>query len=108
MPLLCRPDLITWILGLGFFVGSKAIVFSTAPPHPALNASVIIVPFAVGGPAASKNGLGKLIPINVVSNLDIFLSSLRNSCHQKRFSLDAFPKTPALGKILHNTGVIFR
>jgi hypothetical protein len=74
MPLLSRPDLITYTLGLGGSVGSKAIVFSTAPPHPALKALIIIAPLAVGGPAASRNGFGKVTPKNFVSNRDMILT----------------------------------
>ncbi|MCK4790661.1 MAG: hypothetical protein KAV87_43400, partial [Desulfobacteraceae bacterium] len=57
--------------GLGCFVGTNPIVFRTAPPHPALKASIIIALFAVGGPAASTKGLGKLILRNFVFSLSI-------------------------------------
>ena len=61
------PDLNTCTLGLGGFVGTNPIVLRTAPPQPALNASMTISPVAVGGPEASTKGLGNFIPMNSIS-----------------------------------------
>src|SRR5215475_12882626 len=38
------------------------MVFQTAPPHPASNARCTCGPELLGGPDASKNGLGERIP----------------------------------------------
>jgi hypothetical protein len=51
------------------------MVFTTAPPHPALKASTIIAPFAVGGPEARIKGLGNEISMNEVCKLLIDHSS---------------------------------
>src|SRR4051794_38499003 len=42
------------------------IVFHTAPPHPASNARITWSPQLAGGPEASQNGLGDLIPAKLV------------------------------------------
>src|SRR5271155_2061667 len=40
------------------------IVFQTAPPQPASNARMTCPPVLVGGPEASQNGFGLVIPAN--------------------------------------------
>jgi hypothetical protein len=57
------------------------IVFRTAPPHPALKASMTIAPFAVGGPEARIKGFGNVIPKIVVCKLLMHQSS-RNFLQQ--------------------------
>src|SRR4051794_40866068 len=42
------------------------IVFHTAPPHPASNARITWSPQLAGGPEASQNGLGHLMPAKLV------------------------------------------
>src|ERR1700730_12308749 len=44
-------------------IGSP-IVFHTAPPQPASNARITCPAVLVGGPEASQNGLGLVIPAN--------------------------------------------
>jgi hypothetical protein len=52
--------------GLGLEVGSKPIVFRTAPPHPISKAFFTILPFAVVGAEDRMKGLGKAIPRKLV------------------------------------------
>jgi len=54
--------------GLGLEVGSKPIVFNTAPPHPCSKARFTILPFAVVGDEARMKGLGKSIPRNFTAS----------------------------------------
>ena len=51
------------------------MVFRTAPPQLALKASMTMAPFAVGGPAARRNGFGKVMPRNSVINVDMMIST---------------------------------
>jgi hypothetical protein len=61
--------------GLGLEVGSKPIVFKTAPPHPSSKAFFTMLPFAVVGDEARMKGLGKSIPRNLMFSEAIYYHS---------------------------------
>src|SRR5580704_12872364 len=63
------------------------IVFQTAPPQPASNARITCPPVLVGGPEASQNGFGLVIPANftlrsAISRLLSYFSTRRGDPNQ--------------------------
>src|SRR5260370_24282293 len=51
------------------------IVFQTAPPQPASNARMTCPAVFVGGPEASQNGFGLVIPANLTVKSAMFTST---------------------------------
>src|SRR6266436_1239844 len=71
-------------------------VFQTAPPQPRSNARWIWPPLLVGGALASQNGLGDLMPAQLMLRSAMIVSSVCLRCHAElvEASLSLGKETP--------------